>query len=751
MKNFYGEKLYEIPNEFLLEASPFHKDTRINFLGNLTPEIFFKYFFVESIDISEKSQDREVLQFTKDFYNSINTTCKNKFSKVDMIHIEGYGGCGKTTFIRHLLWKDFNDYKLKSVIDFAGKQRIEKTCISALSNLIYENFYCSKILSWSDFEKVNMFETRRFGNAFSLILKFAKQLQKEEQTTIDDTKINAKLKKFCENNTQNETIAFLLRFYFLVQLLENILNSEKPMVVVFDNVDSIDNIEEERNFVLELRNFIIDCNFFFGLNLKNNNTIFGKPISDIVSGFKMICFLTTRIVTFKKIVELVPDMEELYGWQSYKFPNNYFNPVSIIDKKINYYLADKNSLNISKYVELSQIQTFTHNIYKSNIVNKLFNGNIRFSMKAICNICNSFQNTGLINECEDLFEMRTTYNNNIDGALGIVISLVLNYFKENEVYDKKLHLSKCLPDNKLSLSRMLLTILREKNKACSMAELFDCLSPFFDAKDICDVVYDMSESKRDVWRRLLVFSKNFPIQGVDDLYKQKDLYFNNDRASEKYTVLEICDAGEAYLDVIVPHFEFMLSRHNEYNYSTNENYHPLFSRSSEDLIESSDDVSLKYRFERKIDWVYNDVKDCCKNSQYLTKKIKNEFEWDDRIYLNYSYYNYRSKHNDDSFGIKQDYVSRLIFGHIGYIERYRRYLMHKYRNDYQPTELYDINKRLVERVKRYLDLYINPKSDEYVCCHTERQDEAAQTLINCINKIEASNYKDIDIIIEVVR
>ena len=281
-------------------------------------------------------------------------------------------------------------------------------------------------------------------------------------------------------------------------------------------------------------------------------------------------------------------------------------------------------------------------------------------------------------------------------------------------------------------------------------EIFDCLYPFFDIKDICETVYDMSETKRDIWRRLLIFSRNFPEHGVDDLYVQKDLYTKGDKSTEKYSIIELCTAGEAYLDTVVPHFEFMLSRHSDYEYSTNSNYHPLFSSSSQEIINSSSS-GIRYRFERKIDWVYNDVKDCCKNCRSISTKIMKEFEWDDNQYLNYSVYNYRSRYNDGTFGYKQDYVSRLIFGHIGYIERYRRYVLTKSKNSLNLLELIDINKRLVTRIKRYLNLYLEPQSADYNCCHSSSQDEAAIILAKCIKKIETSNYADLQSSIEIIK
>lgn len=100
MDKFYeGIKIDEC--EHLLQATPYTKETRNNFDYNLTKKIFFENLytarsrnpeFVAENDLF----DNRIKQIRKDIYN--------EFGKVNMIHIAGYAGCGKTTYIHHLLW-----------------------------------------------------------------------------------------------------------------------------------------------------------------------------------------------------------------------------------------------------------------------------------------------------------------------------------------------------------------------------------------------------------------------------------------------------------------------------------------------------------------------------------------------------------------------------------------------------------------------------------------------------------------------
>lgn len=746
MSKFYGNQIDNIETRYLLEATPFRKNTRVNFLGNLTPEMFFKDFYVSSIDKSENSSDREVKLFNDEIDALLNTTLKNKFAKVDMVHISGYGGCGKTTFVRYILWEKYKNNESKYIIDFEGEKSIEETYVHILAKNIFDNLNSIEnncnLISSQNYKKLANFLLKKFDGIYDLINDFMESLFSFEQSSNNVSFEDIVTLLYNKKDSYGKMfVSFLLNFHFLLLLVHQVLLDNKNMLIVFDNVDSIDNIEEEKKFVIQLKEFITNCNIFFGENLHNENIFFGKKVSELVKDFKIICFLTTRVITFNKFLELVPDMEEMYGWYSYTIPENYYNQVEIINKKVEYYLKQENYAKTHKLNELCEIRDFAQVAYKASIFKKLFNGNIRFCIKTLCYANNLFRYSKLLKESEDLFNIDSRISK--DGATGIILSLLLNYFKEQKIYSDKLHLSECLPNNRISLSRVVLTIIKEKGGKCSIVDLFDCLSPFFDIHEISSTIYDLSEARRDIWRRLLIFSRGHK-KTLDEIYEQARLYQIGERRNDCFSEVQMCISGEAYLDIVVPHFEFMLSRHRyEYDFIRNQNYHPLFSRSSEDLIEKGLNNDIKYRFERKIDWVFEDVRDCCKNSRYFANQVMKYKDWNENDYIYCSYYNYRSRHFDNN---KQSYASRLIFSHIGYIERYRRYLLTKFKND-NKEKLRDINRRLVFRIKRYLMLYLNPVAEDYQCICTERQNIAAEILKDSIETIEKSKYYDFDTLI----
>ena len=289
-----------------------------------------------------------------------------------------------------------------------------------------------------------------------------------------------------------------------------------------------------------------------------------------------------------------------------------------------------------------------------------------------------------------------------------------------------------------SLSRIILTILREKGDRCSLLELLQLLTPLgYDSKSVCTQVWSLCEVGRtNTWRRLLIFDVIIPFN-LEKLLEQAVKFDNGDRDIANYSELVICTAGIAYMEFVVPHFEFMLSRHElGVGTSSKSKYQPLFADSSEENI-SNIPGEIIYRFERKIDWVFKDVEDCCYNSQVFANSVINTFNLNRKDYIKKTFYNYHSVGWDGDVGPKQSYESRLIFRHIGYIEKYRGYMLKKH-NKNSKFDLSVINQRIVDRIIKYIKLY----QDSHKCFQTEAQNTAAKGLLELANKIKTSGYTD---------
>lgn len=745
MDKFYeGKKIDEC--EHLLQATPYTKETRNNFDYNLTKKMFFENLYTARSRNPEFAAendlfDNRIKQIRKDIYN--------EFGKVNMIHIAGYAGCGKTTYIHHLLWSLRDEIGIYDVVDYESCKRASEPFIYRVARLIYRKYNIIELLDY--FEKINslaLYNINRFREHIPLLKEFANRvailLAGKDTVTENSYRILLELFENHYINVQEdnrtakrEFVSFLLFLEFILLLFDRFRETmDNPMFLVIDNADSLSDPSEESLLLEAIKEFVNDCNYFFGWNLENDGFFNNKKVSSVLKKTKLSMFFTTRIATIRKYESLNPDWEKIDGWVSVRFPTHYYDHKEIIDHRINYFLGMEEPVselaeNLQLIKKLSEIAYHNYNFMR------LFNGNYRVCINKICSVLNMVQKSNII-ELLDLYAERSMNPDAIEGANGYFLSMILTIFKDDDVYTDVLNLSPCRKDGTISLSRIVITILREKGDRCSLLDLLELLTPIgYNAIRVCTQLWNLSEiSRTHGWRRLLLFDVIVP-SSLEELKKQAINYDNGDKNIANYSELVICTAGQAYMEFVVPHFEFMLSRHElGVGTSAHSRYQPLFARSSEQNI-SNNHGKILYRFDKKIEWVYKDVEDCCHNSVTFAERVQKYFNINRGEYINSTYYNYHPVGWDHDAGLKQSYESRLIFRHVGYIEKYRNYLLSK-RKELPFEQRVDINQRLVSWIVKYLKLYKN----SYKCYQTEAQNTAVDALFALVEKIRDSHFTD---------
>ena len=736
MSKFYGD-INRVRCKYLLEATPYRIDPMVNFSNRLLEKEFYEHLFQKA---STGANYKENGLFEKKISDAIKDI-GNEYSKVEMIHIAGYGGCGKTTFVRHLLWEmQESNGTTYDVLDYEGSQTAADPILNKVSTRLYvlrESSFREFLMRSADEEIFNM-------NRFQFCVEQLKGIKQylETNAALNEVEIKKYLKEQISEFEDTETFLeylFVLDFFMLLyQGKENARN--RPTIIVIDNVDSLSDLSEESKLISAMKNYVADCSFFFGQNINSTGKFVDIPASELIQNTKLILFLTTRIATIRKYEELYPDIENLYGWNSFLMPEHYYDHEAIIKRRIDYY-SEQETDDSDTIKELVKIKELAEIAYSNYNFKRLFNGNIRFCIERLCDIAMQYGETKTLQNCFELYKMRNKIPEAVSGANGILLALILADFKNNRVFSDKLHLSECQQDNKVSLSRLILTILREKGNRCSMLELYGLLEPFFGIDEITSTTWALSENCREIWRRLLLFNVRFP-KSCAELKMQEYAYRNKSVDANDYSEVEMCTSGNAYVEYVVPHFEFMLSRHDHnIELFINSRYQPLFTDDSEKQTMSSS--QYKYKFERKINWVYEDVHDCCYNSVHFSNQICQHYEIEKSDYIQNTVYNYMAQASDGTVRFKQSYESRLIFSHIGYIERYRRYLLKRHEKDTLELRA-DLNKRTIGFIKLYLNLYNDPNT----CYPTETQNKAARELLEAIRKIEDSNFMDFSTKIE---
>lgn len=779
MSDGFFENSIDVYNEEqLLLATPYSGKTKINFDKNLSEDYFFDHLYCERL--SDEENEAANARFDKEM-SDILDWISTPTSHIDLIHLKGYGGCGKTTYIHHLLRSERFTNAPIFCVDFEGAIIVREKLINVLANVISKDLggtiqYFKDMFSGAVFD-YSHFKGYLSDNDFEKLITLLEEVDSNSRKTILIEKLERTIIRFCvtvdksfnnegvnqsQDSFSNATIVIKLLLTLLLFLLfkekfdsySDYTYEKDLLVLLYDNVDSIDNYREEGLLANSIDSFTQECEYFFDKNIVRDNEYRGIVIQNLIKNTKFIFFLTTRMVTINRYITFT-DLEDNSAWRDLEMPEHYYSHYEIINHRIDFYNSVEKNPNSKRLRSLNEIKTFANTAYKTNIFKRTFNGNNRYCIGTLCSLRRDVDYKSLISQSIQLRELAPKFGKNslvfATGSNGIILATLFDYFKEKGIYTEKLKLSICQKDNTISLSRIILTILNESTLPISMWDLFDWIAPAYsdyfntpDKKeedkldnildDIILTVWALSEPKRDIWRRLLTFNIVYP-STINDLFKQKRYYKDRNTDPALYSRLDLCRAGKAYVDYVVPHFEFMMSRYKDINAGAHRlqypTYQPLFMDSS---IKKDNG---KYKFETKIERVYKSVSECCDNSKYFAELIMKSKNLSQEQYMEQTPFNYRFTYNE----YHQSYESKLIFSHVGYIEKYRQYLLLTI-NDADLCA--DYSERIIYWIKKYLELY----ETEGKCFRSEEHNRILSILKAKIEVIKLSDYKDFSTKIE---
>lgn len=619
-----------------------------------------------------------------------------------------------------------NDYRVIKKFDILGKQF---DCTEPI-NYGLQDFFLPGNAGYKAWENAkHLFSEER--------PRIANQIRQAILKSINQVKQNAKPPQGSRIDNESyeliSALSFLLILDFLLRHALTLSDKEAqtPSFCLLDNLDNL-----KRDVIAELYFSILDViekiqNFY-----RNNS----KEESSFTNNFRIIYIVSTRAVTYMKLRDEVLSKWHIAIWE--KIDRAFYTNLSlnselhgkIIEKRRKYWEKNGKFHDIQKK-QFEEIEDLIKTQFSSGSFSALFNDNYFYCVKLILEFykkCNNWGNISkdflskLRNECfeysisESIPESKNYLKTSVgDAKKGIFLRIMLEILKENGAYASpydqnrkdyfrtisKLGLAPLdsISRNQpfgVSLSRLILTFLRSKEShPTSLKELFDCFSAY-DPEDICRSVYALSENIRDVWRRLIMFNRTIPIE-IEDLYKQARAYKQKTKieSGEKgidYTEIELCQAGEEYLTVVVPSFEFFLSRLDQQRNNL-ENYPPLFLSTS--IRNDKWNSSIKAVLEA-VEKCARLLEDYDKNM--ITTLINNEKE-------DFIQHLFVASRKDKS--IKQTHLSRIVFSHITYLDHFRVYYLWYWRKN-DPNEkiksqeqLKKDNERIVSYIIRYLTIF----------------------------------------------
>lgn len=657
-----------------------------------------------------------------------------------VVFIEGYAGCGKSTFVQYLLSKQLGTYnydysyynydigsyyhnknsnRLLGAIRECFIQQLIKCVLENNTNVIMRfrellSQYEIRYLDTSQDIYNEFINTITFSDALDLLIKHRNEDKFRSALYI-------LLKPFsCEQVLALDYVFRLARY------IESNHNNSL-LYICYDNMDSIENSDQLNIFDNTLVSFRKNLDDYINTT-QNNYSGFPLPRFVILTTYRKI---TATKVELSVHSERGDDFPEYNQYIYHIEASHLYSFHDIIKKRQEYFSVyiDRRKLSgdelkdkLSSSIKLTKMD-FVYNKYAglwnnnyrtcSNILNRIFTNYMDITKQCIDFDVDGYDDTSC------------TYY----GASAVFLGIVCKIFHSGGLWGKD-HLN-LIPLNQkqkdksiselTSLSRLILTYMSNitdsygKQRAVSTAEIFDEFADLFPHDEICGCLSNMlARDKTDTWRRPIYYYRNAindDINIADALMDQLNAYLKTDKSNTtSYTELMLCECGYAYIERLMSDFEFFSNR-------ISNDYDSIYIISDLDKIKTI------------IDGVYTAVKNCCLDmlafsKVYMQKKKIESYEEYSRLAI------HPRTHN----GNPQLHTERIIFSHIAYLDQCRLYHINLV-TDYELKK--QINSLFVDYISLYLSLY-----QEYILPINSDRRKLASKLKSIVCNI--SHTKDFD-------
>lgn len=715
----------------------------------------------------ETGKNVPMLQTTRDFFTQIYAkACDNDISVYDnstLVHrkvkinqwmnevvqtsnslvilIEGYAGCGKSTFVQYTLSNylgtyhyDYNyyNYDIGAYYENIEGHRIRAAIRECFIKQLMFTIEKDKRKIIDKFvELLSQAEIGYLDGEYELYSKFlnpnTNTFQKAVQALIEQK--DSKNFRFAMYNLLEkfslEQIMILDFVFRIAVYIQSNKHNNSLIFIVYDNMDSIENYTDLENFhkVLELQRKKIDD--YINKTIKLNFQDIPVPKFILMTTYRKI---TAAKVGLSKNSERVDDFAEYNRYIYHVDITHLYSYDKIISKRKEFYY---NYARMHHYdgqkvkAQLSLAKELTKTEFVRNRYAGLWNNNYRTCSSILNRILNDYY--GQAKQCLNLAKLnidgydpdRATYH----GASAVFVSLVCKVFHNGGLWGAE-HMNlitmspnKDVTDRKISdltsLSRLLLTYISNQydddhNLPVSTQEIFHEFGDLFSADEICKCLSNMlARDKSDTWRRPIYYYDNAIEDNIEETLKMQ-WELSTSRETYNYTQFLLCECGNAFVERLTLEFEFFSNR---------------IANDNKSLYLLTDFKEI----ECIICNVYSSIeKSCIGMLQFCEIYKKKKGIKDNQQYVALPIHPRTEK------GHPQIYTERIIFSHVEYLNRCRKYHLDR-------TESFEkkkqINKIFVDYMEKYLGLYM-----KYIAPIDSSRTKIAKDLLSIIDDI--INAKD---------
>lgn len=521
-----------------------------------------------------------------------------------------------------------------------------------------------------------------------------------------DVDVVNELEVFLNKLTIKDSLYVIILFY--IAKLYKIKDRINDSVFLFiDNLDYIDDLKELAIFMDAIKSLTTDMSKVF-----DKLQLYEKKEECLSIRFteKVKIIVAMRETTYANL----PNPHEVDFFDaiySYDDITEWYNKNKIIDWRLKF-LFKGNLLSEKKKNEARLIGEIISDNYTKDIFIPLYNNNYRRATKIITTI--------IIDHPKEFESYDKFMQSNLPylkhGARGIIFKLIMDLFNSDDNGEEN-----CLrkigvldfqnrKNNDVSIARMILsylstmtdTLCDNPHRCVSIKKIIDNFNGIFSENDIIRSLLNMYSLKDSIWTHLISFGRYEANESIKEML-----------ASDNYSALDLnkttvhysC-AGKIYLEVMTSHFEFFSTR------IRGAQYPPLFC-----------EQNYKHgsqKFIEIIESVIHEVELCCMSLSKHNDRVRNNrrkggMPMDVKSYLESPFVaSIKKTDRIDKNNVqirKQFHEDRIINSHIGYIDRFRLFIINNGKKFSQNPV--DTNKSLCIILKRYVDLLDKVLITEY--------------------------------------
>lgn len=721
------------------------KISRVDISHLLKVDSFAQQYIVKTAN----KPDRKLVESNEEFFTFIYTEPNNcitvnghKYYKADiskwlnqsvlenenclLLIIEGYAGCGKSTWVQSILYNlfgnekyDYSYYNYNVGTHPGDKDKIDPIRDSLVNDIVMQMI---RVLSSTDgeksfkvFEKLTSLEYMNqldnntiIWNCFSgaeNIRECAETLYNIPNAEKNNSaELDFKECALGQLNTNNFDTYRLLCVDYLWRLAQFIANPEKyrnNFYVCYDNLDAIYDNELLSLFRYNLLHFRYNLNEFISSINETNLIDIEIPHFVIFTTYRKI----TEVRSEKCNDEMINDIYTNPTFVLNVEVSQIYDYLKIVNRRLDHFSKKVRSDCIfgnNRELLKRQIEELTE-LMGLNLINKyssMWNFNYRSCGNAISLMMNNYQEE--LEICKELVKRnKDGYNDKracYIGASSVFLHIMCNILGQKGIWgpeylDLATHKNKS--SNKTSLSRLILNYLANNIvDSTSLTDIFESFGKVFNYEYICKIMGQMlKRASAELWRRPIFYSKNAFSNESNITRKFLEQYEKYKKKDIDLVEFSICESGKTFIEKISPHFEF-------------------YSTRVIPLCKSIYCLTEENELKKVLSEVYNQIKTCCDKQDRFRLEYIEKYEIDNQKYLDLPF------HSKTNAGNLQLHIERVIFSHIGYLNDYRMYLI-----KVKPEHINTID-RFNDLLLQYIDNYLSLYETNIVNISSERKDVA---------------------------